>query len=95
MKNRFTRRVLPLLIALVFVMVVAASAAHVHSSIKSGDESRCPLCIAAANTNHALASSVVSLDFTPVQDVLCEQCQSFNPGYLSSIAIQDRAPPRI
>jgi hypothetical protein len=95
MKNRFARRVLLLLIVLVFMTVLTAVVAHGHSSVKSGDESHCPLCMAATSTTHALASSVASLNFTPAQDVLPEHIQSFTLGHFPSIVIQDRAPPSI
>ena len=93
MKNGFTRRVLVLLTALVFVTVLTAALAHIH--LNSGDESQCPLCMAAATTTHALATSIVGVHFTLVQDVLREQNHSLNVAHISAILIQDRAPPKI
>jgi hypothetical protein len=92
-KNGFTCRVLVILTTLVFVTVLTAAVAHIH--FDSDDESHCPLCMAAATTTHALATSIVSVDFTPVQNVLLEQHHSLNLAHVSSIPVQDRAPPKI
>jgi hypothetical protein len=91
--NRLTRQVAFLLATLAFLVVSTAALTHGHPNWKSPDESHCAMCMAVHSSTHAIATPIVALYFTTVQNRFLVSPKSVLLSYAPPALNQDRAPP--
>jgi hypothetical protein len=91
--NRLARQVAFFLATLAFLVVSTIALTHGHRNWKSADESHCAMCMAVHSATHAVATPVVTLYFTAVQNRFLVSPKGFLLSYAPPSLNQDRAPP--
>lgn len=95
MYRRLVHRLFPIVAALAVVVFATIAVAHGHLPGKSPDDAHCTMCMAVHSGHHVLASSVVGLQFTPVQwDLLVLNAQT-TVSSRQFPPTQGRAPPLV
>ena len=95
MGKLFTRRALAILAVLAFLTVSTVALTHSHSDASSVSESHCALCMAVHNATHVVATSIVTLYFSPVQAAFLFPSNTFTISFVQPPLNQDRAPPQL
>ena len=93
--NRLARQVAFFLATLAFLVVSTAALTHGHPNWKSADESHCTMCMAVHSSTHTVATPVVTLYFTAVQNRVLVSPKSVLLSYAPPALNQDRAPPAL
>jgi hypothetical protein len=93
--NRFARQFLVFVAALVFLAVSTLALTHGHVDSKSADESHCAMCMAVHSATHVVATPIVSLLFTVVENPFRAPLKNLLIAFASPTLDQDRAPPSL
>jgi hypothetical protein len=93
--NRFVRQFLVFVAALVFLAVSTLALIHGHVDSKSADESHCAMCMAVHSATHAVATPIITLFFTVVENPFRALLKSFLIAFASPNLNKDRAPPSL
>ena len=93
--NRLARRLLVLLATLAFLAVSTLTLAHGHVDSKSADESHCAMCMAVHSATHAVATPIITLFFTVVEDPFLAPLKSFLIAFSRPTPDKGRAPPSL
>ena len=93
--NRFARQFLVFVAALVFLAVSTLALIHGHVDSKSADESHCAMCMAVHSATHAVATPIITLVFTVVENPFRAPLKSFLIAFASPNLNKDRAPPSL
>ena len=93
--NRLARQLLVLLATLAFLAVSTLTLAHGHVDSKSADESHCAMCMAVHSATHAVATPIITLFFTVVENSFRAPLKSFLIAFASPNLNKDRAPPSL
>lgn len=93
--NRFARQALVFLATLAFLAVSTLALAHGHTDAKSVDESHCAMCMAVHSATHVVATPIVTLFFTVVENAFLIPPKSFLVSFAWPSLNQDRAPPSL
>jgi hypothetical protein len=93
--NRFPRQVLVFVATLVFLAVSTLALTHGHGDSKSVDESHCAMCMAVHSATHVVATPIITLFFTVVEDPFLAPLKSFLVAFAWPTLNKDRAPPSL
>jgi hypothetical protein len=93
--NRLARRLLVLLATLAFLAVSTLTLAHGHVDSKSADESHCAMCMAVHSATHVVATPIITLFFTVVEDPFLAPLKSLTIAFAWPTPDKDRAPPSL
>jgi hypothetical protein len=93
--NRSARQFLVFAATLVFLAVSTLTLTHGHVDSKSADESHCAMCMAVHSTTHVVATPIITLFFTVVENPFRTPLKSFLIAFASPTLNKDRAPPSL
>ena len=93
--NRFARQFLVFVAALVFLAVSTLALIHGHVDSKSADESHCAMCMAVHSATHVVATPIITLFFTAVDDPFLAPLKNLTIAFAWPTLDKDRAPPSL
>jgi hypothetical protein len=93
--NRLARRVSIFVATLAFLAVSTLTLAHGHVDSKSADESHCAMCMAVHSATHVVATPIITLFFTAVEDPFLTPLKSLTIAFAWPTLDKDRAPPSL
>src|SRR5260370_33089397 len=93
--NRFPRQVLIFVTTLVFLAVSTLALTHSHGDSQSVDESRCAMCMAVHSATHVVATPIITLFFTAVEEPFLAPLKNFLVAFAWSTLNKDRSPPSL